>query len=69
MENNITSIAEILNCKNVFDDVEGWAEVSREELDARHPDFIIKIDDDESFTRPGPRLIDALEKMYQTVYE
>ena len=65
----LNEMAEILNCKNVFNEVEGWAEVSREELDARHPDFIIKIDDDESFTRPGPRLIEALEKMYQIIYE
>lgn len=61
-------MAEILNCKNVFDDVEGWTEVSKEELEARHPDVTIRIDDDESFTRPGPRLIDALDKMYKLVY-
>lgn len=61
-------MAEILNCKNVFNDVEGWAEVSKEEIEARHPDVTIRIDDDESFMRPGPRLIDALDKMYKLVY-
>ena len=61
-------MAQILNCKNIFDDVEGWAEVSKEEIESRCPDVTIRIDDDESFTRPGPRLIDALDKMYKLVY-
>ena len=65
----MNEMCDILNCKNVFDDVEGWSEVSKEELMARNPDITIRIDDDESFTRPGPRLIEALEKMYKLVYE
>ena len=34
-------IAEMLNMRNVFDDLEGWQEVSEEEVIKRDADFII----------------------------
>lgn len=62
-------MAGILNLKNIFDDVEGWAEVSSEQIAVRKPDVTVVIDNDESFLRPGPRLIEALNKLYQIAYE
>ena len=39
----MNEIAEMLGMKNVFDDVEGWAEVSEEDVIARNPDVIVTI--------------------------
>lgn len=59
----------MLNCTNVFSDMEGWVQVSKEELESRHPDVIIKTDDVPTSMRPGPRLIDAIDKIFSIVYE
>lgn len=90
----MNEIAEMLGYRNVFEDVEGWAEVSEEQVLARNPDYIVTIAmyygegptpveeimgrpgwqnvaavkngavfeaDADSFTRPGPRLVDAAQ--------
>lgn len=62
-------MAKSLNLKNIFDDIDGWAEVSDEQIKARNPEITIVIDDDTSFVRPGPRLIDALDSLYKKAYE
>lgn len=36
-------IAEMIGLKNVFDDVEGWAEISEEQVIERNPDHIVTI--------------------------
>lgn len=62
-------MAQMLYLKNAFNDVDGWAEVSAEQIEARNPDLTIVVDDDTSFTRPGPRLIDAMSSLYNKAYE
>ncbi len=37
----IQELIDIVGAKNIFDDVEGWAEVSEEQVISRNPDFII----------------------------
>ena len=39
----MNEIAEILGLKNCFDDVEGWAEISEEQVLERNPDYIVTI--------------------------
>ena len=39
----MNEIAELLGCKNIFDDVDGWAEVSEEQVLERNPDVIVTI--------------------------
>ena len=39
----MNEIAEMLGMKNVFDDVEGWAEISEEQVLERTPDYIVTI--------------------------
>ena len=39
----MNEIAEILGMKNVFDDLEGWKEVSEEQVLERNPDYIVTI--------------------------
>ena len=39
----MNEIAGMLGLKNVFDDVEGWAEVSEEQVIERNPDYIVTI--------------------------
>ncbi|MBO4914719.1 MAG: ABC transporter substrate-binding protein, partial [Oscillospiraceae bacterium] len=39
----MNEIAEMVGLKNVFDDVDGWGEVSEEQVLARDPDFIVTI--------------------------
>ena len=58
----------MLNCTNVFSDMNGWVQVSKEQFEARHPDVIIRTDSVESFNRPGPRLLDAVDHMYELIY-
>ncbi|MCD1146597.1 ABC transporter substrate-binding protein [Peptoniphilus sp. KCTC 25270] len=36
-------VADIIGMKNIFDDVEGWAEVSEEQVLERNPDYIVTI--------------------------
>lgn len=37
----IQELLDIVGAKNIFDDVEGWADVSEEQVISRNPDFII----------------------------
>jgi iron complex transport system substrate-binding protein len=39
----MNEIAELLGLKNCFDDVEGWAEISEEQVLERNPDYIVTI--------------------------
>ena len=39
----MNEIAEMLGLKNCFDDVDGWAEISEEQLIERNPDYIVTI--------------------------
>lgn len=39
----MNEIAQMLGLKNVFDDVEGWAEVDQEQIIERDPDYIVTI--------------------------
>ena len=39
----MNEIAEMLGMKNIFDDVQGWAEVSEEQVIERNPDYIVTI--------------------------
>ena len=39
----MNEIAEMIGLKNIFDDVEGWAEVSEEQVIERNPDYIVTI--------------------------
>ena len=39
----MNEIAEMIGLKNVFDDVEGWAEISEEQVIERDPDYIVTI--------------------------
>lgn len=94
-------LAEIVGLTNIFEDVEGWAEISEEQVIERNPDYIVtstmyfgegptpdeeikgragwqdvtavKNDkvynaNSDQFTRPGPRLADAAEALYDFVY-
>ena len=58
----MNEIAEMLGMKNVFDDVEGWAEISEEQVLERNPDYIVTITmyfgegptpEEEIMARPG----------------
>ena len=39
----MNEVANMLGLKNCFDDVEGWAEISEEQVLERNPDFIVTI--------------------------
>lgn len=39
----MNEIAEMIGLKNVFDDVEGWAQISEEQVIERNPDYIVTI--------------------------
>ena len=39
----MNELAEMLGLKNIFDDVDGWAEVSQEQVIARNPDLIVTV--------------------------
>ena len=41
--NDDNEIAEMIGLKNCFDDVEGWAAISEEQVLERNPDFIVTI--------------------------
>lgn len=97
----MNEIAEMLGLKNVFDDVEGWAEISEEQVIERNPDYIVTITmyfgegqtpeeeilgrkawqdmtaikeghvynaNSDQISRPGPRLADAAQMLYDFVY-
>lgn len=63
-------ISDILGLTNIFEDVDGWAEVSEEEVISRNPDYIVTIamafDEsvspiDEILQRPGWQDISAIK--------
>ncbi len=58
----MNELAEMLGLKNIFDDVDGWAEVSQEQVIARNPDLIVTVTmyygegpkpEEEILSRPG----------------
>lgn len=97
----INELLDIVNVKNVFGDLEGWAEVSEEQVIDRNPDIILTtvgisygvekpvedilarenwkgikavadnkvyaVDADKS-ARPGPRLLEAAQELYDAVH-
>jgi iron complex transport system substrate-binding protein len=97
----MNELADMLGLKNIFDDVDGWAEVSQEQVIARNPDMIVTVTmyfgdgpkpdeeiksragwegitavkegkiltaDNNAMTRPGPRLADAAQSLYDFAY-
>jgi iron complex transport system substrate-binding protein len=97
----MNELAEMLGLKNIFDDVNGWAEVSQEQVIARNPDLIVTVTmyfgegpkpdeeiaaragwadiaavkngkilvaDNNAITRPGPRLAEAAQSLYDFAY-
>ena len=94
-------MAGMLGLENIFTDIEGWAEISEEQVLERNPDYIFTVTmyygegptpeeeimgrsgwenvtavangsvfpaDNDQFTRPGPRLDDAVVDMYESIY-
>ena len=39
----MNEVAELIGLKNIFDDVDGWGEVSEEQIIERNPDYIVTI--------------------------
>lgn len=94
-------LAQMIGLKNAFEDVEGWAAISEEQVLERDPDYIVTISmyygegptpveeimgregwqelkavkneavfnaDSNEVSRPGPRLVDAAQALYDFVY-
>lgn len=94
-------LAALCGLNNAFSDVEGWAQISEEQVLARDPDYIVTVTmyfgegptpveeiigragwqdlkavsggrifqaDNNQITRPGPRLTDAAQALYDFVY-
>ena len=94
-------LAALCGLTNAFADVDGWAQISEEQVLARDPDYIVTISmyygegptpveeikgragweslkavqngqilnaDSNEISRPGPRLLDAAETLYEFVY-
>ena len=94
-------ITQMLGLKNAFSDVEGWGEISEEQVIERAPDYIVTITmyygegptpeeeimnragwenipavandkilnlQNNELSRPGPRLADGAELMYEFIY-
>ncbi|XJS10949.1 ABC transporter substrate-binding protein [Aerococcaceae bacterium WGS1372] len=93
-------IGQMLNLENIFSDVDGWAEISEEQVLDLNPDYIITTTmpmegldpveeilgrngwdavsavesknvfqaNSDEFTRPGPRLKDAIVTLYEFIY-
>lgn len=94
-------LSEMLGLRNIFDDVDGWAEISQEQVIARNPDLIVTVTmyfgegprpeeeiaaragwdgigavkgariltaDNNAMTRPGPRLTEAAQSLYDFAY-
>ena len=94
-------LAQMIGLKNAFEDVEGWAAISEEQVLKRDPDYIVTISmyygegptpveeimgregwqelkavkneavfnaDSNEVSRPGPRLVDAAQALYDFVY-
>ena len=97
----MNEVAELLNLKNIFDDVEWWAEISEEQVLERNPDYILTVGmyfgdgptpiesilgragwenitavkneailnlTGDELSRPGPRLADGAQALYEFVY-
>lgn len=97
----LQEIGQIAGLTNVFEDVEGWKEISQEQVIARDPEVIVTLTmyygegcrpeeeiaqrpgwealravrdgavyaaDADQLTRPGPRLADAAQALYDFVY-
>ena len=97
----MNEIAEMIGLKNIFDDVEGWGEISEEQVIERNPDYIVTITmyfgegptpeeeimsrpgweditavkeqailnlQNNELSRPGPRLKDGAQMLYDFVY-
>jgi iron complex transport system substrate-binding protein len=95
-------LATMVGLTNAFADVEGWGEISQEQVIDRDPDYIVTITmyfgegptpeeeiagrdgwkdmkaiqngailnaDTNEISRPGPRLADAIQQIYEFVYE
>lgn len=93
-------LAQMIGLKNAFEDVEGWAAISEEQVLERDPDYIVTISmyygegptpveeimgregwqelkavkngavfnaDSNEVSRPGPRLVDAAQALYDFV--
>ena len=66
----MNEIAEMVGLKNVFDDVDGWAEISEEQVLERDPDYIVTITmyfgegptpEEEIMARPGWENVTAVK--------
>ena len=66
----MNEIAEMMGLKNCFDDVEGWAEISEEQVLERNPDYIVTITmyfgegptpEEEILSRPGWENVTAVQ--------
>ena len=97
----MVELAQMIGLKNAFEDVEGWAAISEEQVLERDPDYIVTISmyygegptpveeimgregwqelkavkneavfnaDSNEVSRPGPRLVDAAQALYDFVY-
>ncbi len=95
-------LASMVGLTNAFADVEGWGEISQEQIIERDPDYIVTITmyfgegptpeeeiagrdgwqdmkaiqngailnaDTNEISRPGPRLAEAIQQLYEFVYE
>ena len=98
----LDELATMVGLTNAFADVEGWGEISQEQVIDRDPDYIVTITmyfgegptpeeeiagrdgwkdmkaiqngtilnaDTNEISRPGPRLADAIQQLYEFVYE
>ncbi len=91
-------LATMLGLTNIFSDLEGWPQVSEEQVIERNPDYIVTTTmgdldpieeinnragwenitaivngnvlnaDSNTITRPGPRLADAAQELYDFIY-
>ena len=97
----MNELASVCGLTNAFADVEGWGEISEEQVFAKDPDYIVTTSmywgegptpveeilgragwdqlkavknnqifnaDSNAITRPGPRLMDAVQALYDFVY-
>ncbi len=97
----MNELALMLGLRNEFEDLQGWAEVSQEQIIGRSPDYIVTVTSDGGdgsssvseivsregwdtidavknncvfyidsniLSRPGPRLVDAANALYDAIY-